>query len=125
MRKLCCHPGCDELAEPGAIRCAEHLEQWRAKEAARKAAPKARAVAVAGAGFYATTRWRKARLAFLARHPLCADCATFGKPVAATEVDHITPHRGDARLMWDRSNWQALCKPCHSRKTAREVFHRG
>ncbi|MCR8827199.1 HNH endonuclease [Photobacterium sp. TY 1-4] len=43
----------------------------------------------------------------------------------ATDVDHITPHKGDRRLFFDQSNWQSLCKSCHSRKTAREVFHGG
>jgi len=33
--------------------------------------------------------------------------------VAATVVDHITPHRGDMTLFWDKSNWQSLCKRCH------------
>jgi 5-methylcytosine-specific restriction protein A len=40
--------------------------------------------------------------------------------VFATEVDHKVPHRGDQDLFWDTSNWQSLCKPCHSAKTARE-----
>ncbi|MGN0150610.1 MAG: HNH endonuclease, partial [Clostridia bacterium] len=35
-------------------------------------------------------------------------------------VDHIVPHRGDERLMWDENNWQALCKPCHDNKTGKE-----
>ena len=34
-----------------------------------------------------------------------------------TVVDHIVPHRGDARLFWDEDNWQPLCKSCHDRKT--------
>jgi 5-methylcytosine-specific restriction endonuclease McrA len=38
----------------------------------------------------------------------------------AAEVDHIRAHNGDLRLFWDRSNWQGLCKPCHSRKTLAE-----
>lgn len=123
MRKLCCQPGCDDLAEPGAARCADHLAVWRVTEATRKAAPKARAVAVAGAELYATVRWRKARLWYLDRYPLCRDCAELGGVVVATDVDHVIPHRGDARLFWDQSNWQGLCKACHSRKTAREVWH--
>ncbi|MCJ8139366.1 HNH endonuclease [Falsirhodobacter halotolerans] len=123
MRKLCCEPGCDDLAEPARNRCSEHLAPWLAKQAGRKAAAKSGAAARAGAEFYRTERWRAGRLSFLARHPLCADCGSLGQVVAATEVDHITPHRGDARLMWDRRNWQGLCKPCHSRKTAREVWH--
>ena len=77
----------------------------------------------AGAAFYKSRRWREARVAWLDLHPLCADCLSLGLVVSAREVDHIRPHRGDARLMWDRGNWQSLCTPCHSRKTAREVWH--
>lgn len=40
--------------------------------------------------------------------------------MAATVVDHIIPHRGDQKLFWDRSNWQALCKSCHDSKTMTE-----
>lgn len=40
-----------------------------------------------------------------------------GKYITATVVDHIQPHRGDEELMWNQNNWQALCKPCHDRKT--------
>jgi len=125
MRKLCCHPGCDDLAEVGRARCEEHLGPWLIAEAARKQAAKLGSAARAGAAFYQTERWRKGSKRFLAQHPLCADCGELGQVIAASEVDHITPHRGDAKLMWDQSNWQALCKPCHSRKTAREVWHGG
>lgn len=56
--------------------------------------------------------WRRARTVFLREHPFCALC---GKPLHGSRaiVDHITPHRGDVALFWDRSNWQALCKSCH------------
>jgi 5-methylcytosine-specific restriction protein A len=56
--------------------------------------------------------WRKARGQFLADHPTCASC---GAP--ATVVDHVTPHKGDRALFWERSNWQPLCRACHGRKT--------
>ena len=62
-------------------------------------------------------RWRRARKAFLQRHPLCAECMKEGKLTPATVVDHIVPHRGDPRLFWDEKNWQPLCKECHDRKT--------
>lgn len=66
--------------------------------------------------------WRKARAIYLRNHPLCMcdACRSAGLVVPATVVDHITPHRGDVRLFWDRENWQSLSKPCHDRKTARE-----
>jgi 5-methylcytosine-specific restriction protein A len=42
-----------------------------------------------------------------------------GSVKAATDVDHVIPHRGNERLFWDEGNWQALCHECHSAKTAR------
>lgn len=60
-------------------------------------------------------KWQKARAAYLRRHPICKQC-----PALATEVDHITPHCGNMQLFWDSSNWQPLCKSCHSAKTMRE-----
>jgi 5-methylcytosine-specific restriction enzyme A len=65
-------------------------------------------------------RWRRARAAFLALHPLCAACRAQGRVVAATVVDHRIPHRGDMKLFWDESNWAPACKPCRDSKTARE-----
>lgn len=76
---------------------------------------------------YASERWRKLRIIYLRRHPLCKDCEAVGMVTPATEVDHITAWRKggtEARqqeLLWDWHNLQALCKSCHSRKTMREV----
>ena len=65
-------------------------------------------------------RWRRARAAYLARHPLCVWCLAEGRVEPATTVDHIVPHRGDQKLFWDEANWAAMCKHCHDAKTARE-----
>ncbi len=66
-------------------------------------------------------KWRQARAIFLKRNPLCVHCKRDGKVTPATEVDHIIPHRGNLALFWDKlTNWMALCKPCHSKKTATE-----
>lgn len=66
------------------------------------------------------SRWQKARDGYLRSHPLCVHCERAGRVVAANEVDHIVPHKGDMVLFWDNSNWQSLCKSCHSLKTATE-----
>lgn len=66
------------------------------------------------------SRWRKARNRFLKVNPLCVKCKDQGKLIKATVVDHIIPHRGDQKLFWDESNWQALCKSCHDTKTMTE-----
>lgn len=60
--------------------------------------------------------WRKIRAAQLAREPLCRHCAALGRVKAATDVDHID---GDDANN-DLGNYQSLCGPCHSAKTARE-----
>lgn len=58
--------------------------------------------------------WDRARAGFLRLHPHCAECAKEGLIVRATVADHVIPHRGDMRLFWDSSNWQALCTNHHS-----------
>lgn len=60
--------------------------------------------------------WQVARENYLAEpgNQVCRIC----RSAIATVVDHITPHRGDRRLFWDRKKWQPLCKRCHDRKTA-------
>lgn len=65
-------------------------------------------------------KWQQARAGYLAKHPLCVKCQARGLVVVATDVDHIQAHKGDMTLFWDRDNWQALCAPCHSAKTASE-----
>ena len=65
-------------------------------------------------------KWQRYRLKFLERNVLCAMCHAQGKVTEATVVDHIVDHRGNQALFWDRANHQALCKPCHSVKTAAE-----
>ena len=73
-----------------------------------------------------SSRWRKARIAFLREHPLCVLCKREGRTEAATVVDHRTPHRGDLTLFWDQRNWQALCYAHHnSHKQSLEKGGRG
>lgn len=62
--------------------------------------------------------WKKARDAYLQEHPYCVRCwEEDRKKIKATVVDHIIPHKGDYQLFWSRTNWQALCKAHHDRKT--------
>ena len=57
------------------------------------------------------------RLSVLSEQPLCVDCEADERIVAATDVDHELPHRGDLALFWDRDNLRGRCHACHSRKT--------
>lgn len=118
---ICRAPGCEELALPGCPRCDEHEAERGKAEALRRQS--AKRGAHAWSKMYQTPEWKRARLVHLKAAPLCVDCISIGLVVPASEVDHILPHRGDRHIFWDRTNWQGLCKPCHSRKTAREVLH--
>jgi 5-methylcytosine-specific restriction enzyme A len=71
-----------------------------------------------------TYRWQQESKAFLLEHPLCQcdDCRDGELRVTvATVVDHHIPHRGDMMVFWDRSNWRAMAKACHDRKTQKET----
>ena len=100
----CRHPGCAELVPSGNKYCDRH-KSLHPEE-----------VRSAGSRGYGRA-WQKARREYLNAHPLCVECMREGRYQKATVVDHIIPHRGDERLFWDRSNWQALCKAHHDRKT--------
>lgn len=67
-----------------------------------------------------TSKWSKASKGYLLINPWCTECLKLGRYEAATETDHIIPHKGDMKLFWDKNNWQGLCHSCHSKKTAKE-----
>lgn len=108
----CRHPGCPELVEAGTLYCEKHLPLH--SEINRSASKR-------GYG----RKWQKVSKQYLQSHPLCVACMkqTPPKYTKATVVDHIIPHRGDRKLFWDSSNWQALCKQCHDKKTLTEDIH--
>ena len=80
--KPCRHPGCPRLTD--GMYCEEH---------ARLHASDRASASVRGYN----GRWEKARTRFLKAHPLCVRCMEQGRLTRATVVDHIIPHRGDAR----------------------------
>lgn len=105
----CTHPGCSVLVRDGSGRCDKH-KRTEAKELdRRRGSSNAR-----GYGY----KWQQAREDFLREHPLCKRHEDKGQLVPSSIVDHVIPHKGDMSLFWRRSNWQALCKPCHDLKTA-------
>ena len=62
-------------------------------------------------------RWDKAAKRFRGQYPTCRICSMAGRTSASTQVDHIQPHKDDPKLFWDVSNWQAICRRCHGKKT--------
>ena len=108
-KRPCNHPGCPALTTERF--CETHAKQYRQQQDRERGTAHER-------GY--TARWRRAREWFLKQNPLCVECQKRGKLTPATVVDHIIPHKGDMESFWNVNNWQALCKPCHDRKTARE-----
>ncbi|RCS25946.1 HNH endonuclease [Phyllobacterium salinisoli] len=94
--------GCGHRIAPG-VACP--CEERRARE--RKARHDQRRPTARQRGY--TAEWERESKAFLAANPACRRCG-----VPAALVDHIQPHKGNQRLFWNRSNWQPLCRPCHS-----------
>ena len=103
--------GCG-FAVPAGVRCACKLRADRERKAHHdRQRPSARQ-----RGY--NSKWDRERKRYLAAHSCCRRC---GEP--ATVVDHITPHRGNRALFWDRANWQPLCTTCHSRN--KQALERG
>lgn len=67
-------------------------------------------------------KWRIESKKFLLEHPYCEcdACRILGRKLKSEVVDHVVLHRGDPKLFWDRSNWQAMVRSCHIRKTVKE-----
>ena len=103
----CKHPGCPALVPAGTKYCDAH--RFQHPEENRSAYDRGYGKA-----------WQRESRRFLQAHPLCVLCAQKGRYVKAVVVDHIQPHRGDANLFWNPTNWQPLCKRCHDRKTRTE-----
>lgn len=103
--RTCLKPGCKRLTQGGY--CQEHKPEGRTTSKGYQA-------------LYSEGAYRRARAVFMAEHPFCAECEKQGRQSLSTELDHIKPHKGNRALFYGTMNWQALCKPCHDAKTARE-----
>lgn len=124
-RCICVAAGGEDLAIEGLPHCEFHEAQRREKIKRSISHARLSVEALAQRKLYSSASWIAASKAFLRANPLCVDCLELGAVVEATDVDQIERHLGDRVKFFDRSNWQALCKLCHSRKTAKEVFHGG
>lgn len=105
LRK-CAHPGCNELVPKGS--CYKH----RRKERDAHIPEHQR--------LYNDPRWKSIRANQLAEYPWCARCLENDHYVAATDVDHVEPHRGDP-VKFFSGPFESLCHRHHSVKTAIEV----
>ena len=101
---VCNHKGCTQPAPHGQGRCETHRLAQRKDQDQHRPSARQR-------GY--DQRWERTRKAYPANHPRCCVC---NQP--ATDVDHIDGAGPLSPRGHDWSNLQALCHPCHSRKTA-------
>ena len=104
----CAAPSCPALASIGRY-CVAHSGLGREHDRLRGSA--------ATRGYDAA--WRRFRDAFLRSNPLCADCGARGRVRASREVHHVLKLAARPELRLAPANCMALCKPCHSARTAR------
>jgi len=71
--------------------------------------------------FYRSKAWQALRNQVIGEQPVCNIC----NDNYAYEVDHIIPRKDAPHLELERSNCQALCKWCHSIKSASERKAKG
>ena len=111
LSKPCSAGGCNALVPVGSGCCAVHTRTRRAVTDARRGSARQR-------GYSA--KWDAYSRRFVRAHPFCVECQRQGRVTAAQCTDHIVPHKGDARLMWDPNNHQAICLAHNSAKAVRE-----
>jgi len=112
-KSICIHAGCQRTIDQPSY-CELHKKIAELREASRKNNYKSE-----HSSLY-NWDWRKYRARYIKENPLCVHCLAKGKLTPTQEIDHIKPHQGDKNLFWLEDNLQALCKSCHSTKTALE-----
>lgn len=106
--KPCLQPGCPELIESGGY-CDEHKKHLSKQRDMNRSTPIERG--------YDNT-WRKFRLVYLSKHPLCMDCEEVGEVTAAIEVHHEKSIQEYPELKYDKNNLRGLCEYHHAKRGA-------
>ena len=68
---------------------------------------------------YNSREWRTHSTSFRRDNPLCVKCLDEGLAIDSQVTDHIVQIIKGGSI-WDSSNLQALCKPCHDKKSREE-----
>ena len=114
--KPCAKIGCRELVSSPKRWCKDHEQPE--KRRAWKDIDRVRGTATERGYDH---RWAKYSRWYRSQHPLCVECERQGRVKPSEHVDHVQAVTGpDDPLFWAESNHEALCRPCHSRKTAKE-----
>lgn len=103
--KPCSYPGCPNLVEGGRCELHKNESEFKRDPAVQRLYDR---------------KWQARRRVQLSAHPWCEVCLSKGIYTPATDVHHVSPHRGDKELFIS-SPLMSLCHACHSEITSREV----
>lgn len=111
LRHPCNYPGCSALTHERYCAAHQQVEQKRYNQEHP-----------VDDAYYQSVAWRRLRTAYARSHPYCVDPygdhKRAGQQVPMTVVDHKVPRQQGGKDTWD--NLQALCRPCHARKSIEE-----
>jgi 5-methylcytosine-specific restriction endonuclease McrA len=110
-KKICNHPGCNELIEPTERYCPQH----------KKEQPKPFSSAIRfNEKLYKTTQWKQLRKKILKEQPACFKCGSTNN----LQIHHIIPPLGNEELFFNENNLVVVCLACHQIITNKEIRKR-
>jgi 5-methylcytosine-specific restriction endonuclease McrA len=113
-KKICNHPGCQNLIDINERYCKEHIKPSKK--------PFEGAIRY-NEELYKTIQWKQLRKKLLREQPNCFYCGV-SKEEIPLEVHHRIPPRGNEELFFDYNNLVVVCGGCHKTITAKEIRER-
>lgn len=112
-KRACMAPGCNATYDGPGGYCPIHKPKYDANKTYNTYSRDKDRQA-----FESSSRWRKIRHAYLAKHPLCEDCLEM-EPKALTQAQEVHHKEKDYANRNADEDLRALCVSCHSIRTRR------
>jgi 5-methylcytosine-specific restriction protein A len=117
VAKPCMRPGCPNIVERGYCDVHRPAKEQQACLVGGKRIKYDRFRGSAASRGY-DRNWQAVRREFLQENPLCEDCAEHSRFAPATEAHHVMKVAEYPELRLRKDNLRALCRECHSVRTA-------
>ena len=118
--KFCAHAGCNELTTEKY--CEKHKVEHEQIERDKNTRYEKSRGSASSQGY--DRNWRRVRLSYLKRNPLCEVCESKGIITPAILVHHIKPVKDYPELRLDKKNLMSLCNRCHENIHGKDRFKR-